>query len=282
MMGGLTPEAEVLERSARRCCICYGLYGDLACKRGQIAHLDRNHQNNNVDNLAFLCLEHHDEYDTPTSQSKGWTIREAKRYRTMLYDKIEEMRQTPQSEMRVAVPQYRLPVFGQVLRQTRYGMNAIDRNTGQEYGVPAYPLLYKASFAFDVTNPNPLDMRILRFYVDVTKFIDADIVDVWWGDMGGGMRVREFGCEIEPKVGSYECVQISDGFDYIKLSSGEMEAFCINVNAIAEGVYWLRLGMEYSIGGQTKKIEMDNEIVEIGIFDPVFHKPVHTSELGGS
>jgi len=82
-MGGLTPQQEVLERSGRRCCLCFGLYGNLSCKRGQIAHLDHNHQNNIVDNLAFLCLEHHDEYDTCTSQSKGWTIKEAKLYRDM-------------------------------------------------------------------------------------------------------------------------------------------------------------------------------------------------------
>jgi hypothetical protein len=126
-----------------------------------------------------------------------------------------------------------------------------------------------------------LTETLVRLYVDVIKFIDADIVDVRWGDLGGGMRVREFSCEIEPRVGNYECLQASDDFDYIRLSSGEMEAFRININAIAEGIYRLRMGMEYSIGGQTKRIEAEGGIVEIGIFDPVFHKPSYIGQIEG-
>jgi len=61
-------------------------------KKGQIAHLDRDPQNNRLDNLAFLCLEHHDQYDTRTSQSKGWTIAEVEQYRALLYSKVESLR----------------------------------------------------------------------------------------------------------------------------------------------------------------------------------------------
>ena len=85
--------------------------------------------------------------------------------------------------------------------------------------------------------------------------------------------VREFGCEIESSIGRYYCHQISEDFDYIRLSSGEMEAFRINVNPVREGIYRLRLGMEYSIGGKIKTFEADNNILDIGVFDPVFHKP---------
>ena len=76
---------DVLVRSRRRCCICYGLHRDSKPKKGQLAHLDRNPCNNDPDNLAFLCLEHHDEYDSSTSQSKGFTKEELKRYRVELY-----------------------------------------------------------------------------------------------------------------------------------------------------------------------------------------------------
>lgn len=54
-------------------------------KKGQIAHLDRDRTNNAEDNLAFLCLDHHDEYDSKTSQSKGLTEQEVKVYREQLY-----------------------------------------------------------------------------------------------------------------------------------------------------------------------------------------------------
>jgi len=89
-------ETEVLYKSARRCCICFGLNSDFSEKSGQIAHLDRNNSNSKLDNLAFLCLEHHDKYDTRTSQSKGWTIGEAKKYRSSLHLAVERWRKNSQ------------------------------------------------------------------------------------------------------------------------------------------------------------------------------------------
>jgi hypothetical protein len=162
-------------------------------------------------------------------------------------------------------------------------MDAVDCDTGQDYhGVSAHPFLYEARLTFDVTNPNQFDMRLVRFYVDVIKYARIDIIGLReQTEYGGGMMVREFGCEIDPKIGSYECFQISQGFDYIKLSSGEMETFGVNIGAVAEGIYWLRLGMEYSIGGETRKIEADNCIQEMGVYDPVFHEPSRSWEEEG-
>ena len=74
--------------SARRCCLCYGLTGDAVEKKGQIAHLDGDRTNNSPDNLAFLCFDHHDGYDSTTSQSKNYTEIEAKHYRAKLYAKV--------------------------------------------------------------------------------------------------------------------------------------------------------------------------------------------------
>ena len=85
-------EAEVLIQSARRCCVCFGLHNNYSIKSGQIAHLDRNNQNNYFDNLAFLCFEHHDQYDTTTSQSKGWSLKEIKKYRNLLYQEVDKRR----------------------------------------------------------------------------------------------------------------------------------------------------------------------------------------------
>jgi len=61
------------------------LFGDATVKQGQIAHLDQDASNNNVSNLAFLCLEHHDQYDSQTSQSKGFTESEVKSHCDKLY-----------------------------------------------------------------------------------------------------------------------------------------------------------------------------------------------------
>ena len=69
---------QVILHSRRRCCVCFGLHGDVDVKVGQIAHLDRDNKNNALDNLAFLCLDHHDQYDSKTSQSKGLRENEIK------------------------------------------------------------------------------------------------------------------------------------------------------------------------------------------------------------
>jgi hypothetical protein len=82
--------SSVLRLSRRRCCVCFGLHRDAGVKKGQIAHLDQDRDNNSVDNLAWLCLEHHDEYDSTTSQSKSLQLTEVKRYRDELYDEYSQ------------------------------------------------------------------------------------------------------------------------------------------------------------------------------------------------
>ncbi len=77
-------ENEVLVQVRRRCSLCFGLNRDDKPKRGQIAHLDKNPSNNNPSNLAFLCFDHHDEFDSRTSQSKGFKAGEVKKYREEL------------------------------------------------------------------------------------------------------------------------------------------------------------------------------------------------------
>jgi hypothetical protein len=83
-------EAEVLLLTRRRCPICFGLKGDLGEKQGQVAHLDHDPSNNSADNLAYLCLAHHDEFDSKRSQSKGITLEEAKRYRDELVKTLSD------------------------------------------------------------------------------------------------------------------------------------------------------------------------------------------------
>jgi len=86
---------ELLTSCARRCCLCFGLHNDLREKQGQIAHLDKNPNNHAITNLAFLCLEHHNAYDSITSQSKGITIGEVRQYRKELLDLLAKSRERP-------------------------------------------------------------------------------------------------------------------------------------------------------------------------------------------
>lgn len=78
-------QTAVLAASRRRCCLCAALHKDFEVKQGQLAHLDQDSSNADFDNLAFLCLAHHDQYDSQTSQSKGFTIGEVKAHRELLY-----------------------------------------------------------------------------------------------------------------------------------------------------------------------------------------------------
>lgn len=79
-------QAEVLVRSRRRCCVCFGLRRDENEKVGQIAHLDKDPANDAERNLVYLCLDHHDQFDSRTSQSKNLTKAEVEAYRNELFD----------------------------------------------------------------------------------------------------------------------------------------------------------------------------------------------------
>lgn len=82
-------ETAVITKSARRCPLCYHLDGYLEVKNGQIAHLDQDPSNSNEDNLVFMCLSHHSEYDSRTSQHKNFTKDEVKELRSRLYEAID-------------------------------------------------------------------------------------------------------------------------------------------------------------------------------------------------
>lgn len=77
-------QTNILTKSRRRCALCFGLEGNTSEKRGQIAHIDGNNQNNRENNLVFLCLNCHDKYDSTNSQSKGHLKDELLYYKNQL------------------------------------------------------------------------------------------------------------------------------------------------------------------------------------------------------
>jgi hypothetical protein len=83
-------ETAVLVRARRRCAICFGLDRDTKLKSGQIAHLDKDNTNHLEGNLAFLCFEHHDEFDSRSSQRKNFTAAEVKHFRLELHESINK------------------------------------------------------------------------------------------------------------------------------------------------------------------------------------------------
>jgi hypothetical protein len=80
---------DILIKSRRRCALCYFYQNDIDVKKGQIAHIDRDSSNNKENNLVFLCLEHHDQYDSKHSQTKGFLKEEIITAKTELEKNIK-------------------------------------------------------------------------------------------------------------------------------------------------------------------------------------------------
>ncbi|MBI5414390.1 hypothetical protein HZA38_02650 [Candidatus Peregrinibacteria bacterium] len=97
-------ESKILIDCKRRCCLCFGLEKDLGTKKGQIAHIDKNNRNNDQKNLVFLCLNHHNEYDGKTSQSKNITENEIRDYRKSLCNLMKNNALTDKSSIKVNQP----------------------------------------------------------------------------------------------------------------------------------------------------------------------------------
>jgi len=77
-------QTQLLVQSKRRCCLCAFLNQDWDQKRIQIAHISHDPTDSSQGNLVVLCLSHHDEYDSRTSQSKGYTPSEIRHYKNAL------------------------------------------------------------------------------------------------------------------------------------------------------------------------------------------------------
>jgi hypothetical protein len=107
-------EERVFIASRRRCCLCVFLNDRNDVRQGQIAHLNRDRSDSRFENLVFLCLEHHNDYDTRTHQSKGFSLGEVRQYRERLYRKYPneaDAAPTPHVELKplAKIAQHRPP-----------------------------------------------------------------------------------------------------------------------------------------------------------------------------
>ncbi len=92
-------QVEVFTKCMRRCVLCFALKGDGRAKNGQIAHIDRNRANSALENAAYLCLNHHDEYDGTRKQSKRFKPDELKHYQNLLYEAVPSFTMWPGTHM---------------------------------------------------------------------------------------------------------------------------------------------------------------------------------------
>jgi hypothetical protein len=83
-------EDAVLINSRRRCCLCYFLAKDARRKDGQLAHINHKRSDSGKENLVWLCLPHHAEYDSRTSQKKNFTQKELHHYKAALEEAVNK------------------------------------------------------------------------------------------------------------------------------------------------------------------------------------------------
>ncbi|PSF11698.1 hypothetical protein [Marinobacter shengliensis] len=113
-----TTQADVVIKSKRRCALCVGLNDDLSEKPGQIAHLNGDNSDSRFENLVWLCLEHHDKFDSKTSQTKNYTSLEIRSYRDKLYQQYSNSNYTVDDvrQVREYLTKY-APVFEYVFHE---------------------------------------------------------------------------------------------------------------------------------------------------------------------
>jgi len=87
-------QVRVLTSSRRRCALCVGVNRNEDERLGQIAHLNGDNSDNRFDNLVWLCLEHHNQFDSRTSQTKNYMAKEVKEYRDDLYKNNSHLKYT--------------------------------------------------------------------------------------------------------------------------------------------------------------------------------------------
>jgi hypothetical protein len=96
---------DVMIACRRRCCLCVYLEDRDQVRKGQIAHLNRRRNDDRFDNLVYLCFEHHDEYDSQTSQSKRLSKDEVKEYRDRLYSRYPDNKAIIRTARKGVMPQ---------------------------------------------------------------------------------------------------------------------------------------------------------------------------------
>ena len=156
--------AEILIRSKRICAFCFWFHNDSSVKlRGQIAHVDRNPSNSELENGVYLCKEDHDEYDMTSNRSQRLSPAELKQARANVHEFVasgglpslsstqRKLARLPKQLKRrgvsLAVYERRLPIYKSTIEFVRYVVGDLK---------PQYPEIIKfgrdteeALFLFD-------------------------------------------------------------------------------------------------------------------------------------
>ena len=139
-------ETAVLINCGRRCALCVGLNNDHTVKNGQIAHIDRDSSNSSYDNLVFLCIPHHDDYDTVRRQSKNLKPDELRHYKRVVCQRYGP----DYSSIRALLSKHQNAIL-ELMNETEHLAVEIDKNRFDEYIILHNDLV---SLIHDTFNPD--------------------------------------------------------------------------------------------------------------------------------
>jgi hypothetical protein len=163
-------ETHVLMASARRCALCFGFNGDLTRKKGQIAHIDQNASNADEKNLVYLCIEHHDEYDSTTSQVKGITEAELRTYKERLISVVASGEHLRPASVQSAAAAKEDAIRGHDERLFRLGDEILPENVLREFLGRL-----NSDDSYQISQARRLDGFRSTFTETGNQFIDTDL-----------------------------------------------------------------------------------------------------------
>lgn len=137
------------------------------------------------------------------------------------------------------------------------------------------------TFDFDLINPNNLDMRINNIYIENSYFEgerpeNATIISLL--TMGPKKNIN-YCCDLIPINGTHKCEPLERDFDYIKISSKELEHFVIGINSSTPGIYMVNLIVEYSFASETKRIAIAKDIFILFEDHQIKTQKIHINEV---
>jgi hypothetical protein len=209
-------QATVVVQCRRRCALCFCLENDTDEKTGQLAHIDRNPENNAKENAAFLCLEHHSRYDSTSSQTKGYLPDELREYQRIVWAYVESIeiskptsRDSEGAVVSLELYDRRLPMYHtatefvrSVLKDLRPELTQILKfaaDTDQALFLFDQDIAdYLVSLFNRALRLNTLDLLRTRISTDETA-VEEDFADlsregtdlaVWFSEQHGEIRTR--------------------------------------------------------------------------------------------
>jgi hypothetical protein len=236
-------QARVLIASRRRCCPCVFLDSNIDPVDGQLAHVNQDSSDSSFGNLAFLCLRHHNQYDSKTSQSKGLTATELLAYRARLYAQYA-------NDVRIADLVRRLSNTNEPLSQIVPDVLAFAKSechTHLEVACKSYLTGYSNDISLDYDKCETyVKSRAIRFLFGFGKTLNVHAVKL--GALSPANALHEMGNDPTNWIPSYIIMRytisefeqqaanaVPDGLLTYRRRLGDMAVSCQNPDLVLTG-----------------------------------------------